>query len=112
MLNGLDTKFPEDRADLICYIEVRCYGDDDDGEYDNYDELAPLYVARNGDDTVRWIKVSSYSNFFKKNEDKCLDEFRFFFINGSLNKGGYDEVEVTPVAYVNERTVYFEPIKQ
>lgn len=27
-------------------------------------------------------------------------------------KSGYDEVEVTPVAYVNERTVYFEPIEQ
>lgn len=112
MLDGLNTQFPEDRADMICYIEVRRYGDDEDYEniYEVVDGLWPSYVARGYDKKLDWIKVSSSASFFKDYEDKCLDEFRFFFVNGSLNKGGYEEIEVVPVAYVNESKVYFVPV--
>ena len=127
-LTDLPNEFPEDKGDWVCWIEVRHYDidhiDEDDFEdeeklkaykeeiedyYDSWGEIPIVFVCKDWNDNLAWIKVLANDSFFKENED--FDRLRFFFINGSLNKGGYDEVEVKPVANFHNM-VYFKPVEK
>ena len=95
-----------DKGKWISYLEVRDYEnyseeEQEEGMYDSIDDIPIWYAAYDGN-KLAWVKI-------KEKDFKDYEGLRIFFVNGSLNKGGYEEIEVVPVAVVNEM-MYLEPI--
>jgi hypothetical protein len=107
-LNDLRDEYLEDDDDWLTYIEVRHYCDEEDEEYfEGIDVIFVSYVMRDGG--LVWVKAPESSRFFQEYEEWDENKWRFIFVDGPVSHGGYDQIEVKPVAHVCGN-VYFEPI--
>ena len=102
----LEDTYPSDEGKWLSYLEVRDYEnyseeEQEEGMYDSIDDIPVWYAAYDGT-RLSWVKI-------KASDWKDYDGLRIFFVNGPINDGGYEEIEVVPVAIVNG-IMYLEPI--